>query len=315
MLLNAFPFTSRHLPENLQKGIDWLNSDKTKRYIGDNANFCMISPKGVVVDEQFSRVCHAGVQPPNPRSQKDVVVLWTNPERNSRDRSAMTERREYFDWLVSKSFASEFILYADWETGVCLSTDIPSDLLQSICILFRHIRELPEKHFLLFSRISKSFSGDIAYPISFNTAVGNQYLTAVGYTHRAWCTFTLNAFQKFLNRDFGEQLSLRAKPEYHHRVSSHMVGGCRYCDNPQYITNSEGSYPFWYSLWYNHTGYREALQDYRKESQPGGSKYRPPNPFSKSTLERVSKTYDVTYEELITVGLPWAVSNGVLRNA
>jgi hypothetical protein len=177
----------------------------------------------------------------------------------------------------------------------------------------RHIRELPEYQFEIFDKIvSEGFSGDVAYPIAFNTAAGrigrNIPVTVYPAIHRAWPTFSLEQFKRFLQGDF---TGLEASST-HFRVGTGLYGGAKILGCP--TSNPAPSESFWANLWdsSDFPEYREELKKYRRELA-GEKMYTPPNPFNRASPPVGPRNvFDVTIEEIISFVLPWMKKKGLL---
>lgn len=307
MRIQDLTHTSKCSEESLSKAIKWLNSKSVENGVSWNANFAIFEVGGKKY-QRYGKQCHLDVQIRTDK-EKDCLALYTNwrvnpycPPLADKGPGVVS----YWNWLVNDSFVTPFLLHSDIDTGVVISSDIPSPLIQSICIMFRHIRELPKNYFDLFEEIiSKGFSKEIAYALAFNTstpAKGDIFSNPVGRSgvgHRAWGTFSLPAMKNFLEGKF-------FIPDTHpiYRNAPLMYGGIRYCYNESPLSS-----PIFYEELYTCPEYREALSAYRRNRQE--KIYHPPNPFVRVAEKSAESQF--TYKELIEFVLPYCKEKGTLN--
>ena len=287
-----FQHNSKATPESVSAAKAWLSND----YAVGNANFAYFDSKGNVIHEFRGMVCHAGLGAPL-ETHRDCVAFYVKGNVD-------LENVKFYQWVITESFASEFVL-ATTPEGVVISSDIPAALMQNIAIMLRHVREVPKLCDRFEKLLDRGVPPAVAYPFAFNVTSGwgDDKFIGVAANHRAWSLFSLTAFQKFLSGDFGVQFDMMNREDAHFRVYSTIYGGAALCDNTSGSTILRDLY--------QKKEYREALSEYRK-AQVTKEGYHPPNPFSRIPTAHYP-VESITFNELIDFALPWCYSNGDLN--
>lgn len=273
-----------------------------------NANFLTVFVDGTV-REITNRICHAdlgnGIQ-----TKRDCFAFFT---ARYDDQGVLNNGyvSGYLDWLCSESFAAQFVLKRT-RNGVVVTADVPPELLQNIAIMTRHCRELPAVTFDLFNYVvSKGYSGDVAYPLTFNTSrqtnrLEDELLAPVrcsGGGHRAWKLFTTAAYGRFVRGDFG--LDPKATMA---RARATLYGGAKLCGMEDRARDS---------ITFNHVflelvkdaDFVDALRSFRAASTKTEG-YKPPNPFSIRPVATPSAN-ELSFNEAIEVALPYLTTKGI----
>ncbi len=320
MRIGNLPFTPLTPEADIQRGLEWLLDPAVVSRVGYNANFAVLTEDGGTLGT-FGAVCHFNLSV--DYGDATAIALFAFPVGMPEGRKKVVER--YVKWLTEESFAARFFLGRN-DNGLILSTDIPSPLVQNIAILIRHIRELPTLYFELFDYLlDKGWSGNLAYPLAFNTAKPANDLKGLmdskvkdyGGGHRAFRLFSLDSYQNFLVGEFGPTLTPDLSP---YRKQRGMYGGLRYC-------MSLGNYPFnlygpaLTRIYHNPAKDIMADKDIRaaviahrqKAFVEAASKI--PNPFNPNLRLRPDRLTeeDMTFGEVIEIGFPLLKKKGLLN--
>ena len=304
-----FQFVNKCSQASLDAAIAWLESPVTKSNVASNANYATFED-GELGLEVFSRVCHAsmGNYPVDP-GKRDCVAFWTTTGLNK------PGEKRYYEYLTEESFASEFILFKN-ANGFVVSADIPASLMQQIAIMSRHVRECPSYHKRFKELTSLGYSGDLVYPVVYNSYDGDDGTVVRDYSgsHRAWRLFSLRSYKLFMKGDFGKtfrDMVSRGEALEHFRYIGKITGGLSLCEMSYPQLRAGQDKDFIYCL-YQDESYRLALSNYRKDSAKTET-YRPPNPFSTQRLGTPPQPHEVTFKELRDFVLPYCAKEGIFN--
>lgn len=232
MKLSEFKFEPQHTQEELDTAVAWL-TDNSKGFQG-TTNFAIVG--GSTLVPHIRAVCHRNIELTSA-TKRSVVATDIGWKRNAKTVSGETAYvetvRPFFDWLTKDSLYKDFILWSDIEHGFVVSADVYTPLMQNLMILTRHFREVPLLAFEAFnSMLANGVPGDIAYPIVFNTTIGQggreDDKFGPYYAHRVTTLFGLEDYKLWLDRDVGKRgtaaINLNDKSK-HYRANKHYAGG------------------------------------------------------------------------------------------
>jgi hypothetical protein len=299
--------SSSSLSKQIEKAKECLRVLK-----GPLINFSIIK-EDLTYEEHLARVCHAAIgyapAPDTKVSPPVIVATATNLENHNRHIAKV-----FLKWFVEESFASPFILNRDdleeiCDTGILVTTKIPTPLMQNILIMCRTLYECSTESLEMFVKLYNSgIEGHLAYSCCVNSSfsregVGLNHTVAWLSGHRAWAGWSLETYRNVLE-NIGR---LPAVPSYYegNRV---YTGGLNIFNNkssyfteePENICKSLVLLPC----------FLEALSDYRKEKVTS-EVYKPPNPFTRKShaMPSLLQPDSMDYTELFEFALPWVKDN------
>jgi len=309
MNLKDIIFTPQHTEEQLSQAVSWLQDAKVKATFAYAANFMILAKAGQ--SEKVNQPCHREISYDN-RVGKALVATECGWGRRRWTIGAGNEDlfRPFFDYLTKESFAKDFFLYADIRDGFVVSSDIFAPLLQNIMIMTRHFYEVHEDGFKTFNdMVAKGISGDIAYPLCFNSSLSVKSLPnskfSSHYSHRVTHLFNLEAMRKFLGGDVGAVTKpFINDPQHHYRNRADYLGG-RNIFWDAVVTS------YVYAQDYGLVAevlampeFREALSTYRKVNN--ATAYTPPNPFAPKPVGLVVPSEgEISNQEAVDVLAPF----------
>lgn len=186
MLLSEYKFESKHSKESVERGIKFLESTqeklKTSKLNNFNGMYAKLStdPRydvhitngqchariGQMIDGEcdlIATLTHDLMLYPNYRDNKDAYPTYNY-------NSEITER--FTAWFTQQSMYSRFFVPMPLEfnvrAGLLISTDIPPEILQNMCIISRHTREKGDAMRVWGDLTDKGVNPDIAYVIATN---------------------------------------------------------------------------------------------------------------------------------------------------
>jgi len=312
MNIKEAPFKPKCTPEALAKARKWLRDlPRPTKCIGNYAVFT-----NTEMNEYLENGCHSGI---GLCGLQDVECVATNVDlsRMNNYREDLSEATlDFVLWVTQESFFSRFILNSDdieecSNFGWVISSDIPSALLQNICIMSRHTLECTKLSFEEFSRLKGLYGGEVAFHLAFCTPLSSTLdpkhfrLVKSSPFHRVWGTFSLlKELFNFISGDFGHRLNWEDRNLYRNYHTVH--GGSQYCLESAAYSNST----FVHELMKD-TEFRSYAESRMKELRLEGSCIV--NPFIKvfPPLNGMSlKTSEPTYEELHGIVLPYMKEKG-----
>ncbi len=308
MNIRNIPFKPLCPPEVVDRARQWLRDNRDD--FCETANYCVFTK-----DNEYAYLdkgCHAGIGFPVHTDVECVATEICFRDNDWSEPSSDVVIR-FLTWLVQKSFFSPFILNGDdltfcREYGIIISSDIPSALLQNICIISRHFYECPHRVFEHFNELSSLYGPEVAYSVAFNTPF-SQYEDLINQNrsvrlvpnqavHRASPTWKsvkeMNNFQK------GE-FNLDPNPAHFYRKFQTIMGGALYC--------VEGEWD------HNRTFATEVTQtkDFLEFAKkfPNGMQEKPiPNPFNiRKPEDQLYRGYP-DYDQLNNIVLPFMQEKG-----
>lgn len=332
MNVYTMPFEPKCPPATLEKARKWLRDETPNFY--EIANFCIFS-----VEQQRPKKdhwCHQQMMD-YYISNRECVSTEIGVNRICKDKAALAVfpdlspslYRPFVDWFVNKSFASRFILNNDdfeecFNYGIVVSSDIPTELMQSILVPSRYIVENNPNAFILFNRLlSEGYPGSVAFALSFHTNVSSWSRTAnmenqpekstldddqimYGYgSHRAWgCWSDPKSFKTFGRGEFNEPQQSKGKGNY--RDFATIYGSKALMPDHQNTMFT--------SVLIHNQDFRDGLKAIRGENTVVNKII---NPFQKKKnpyADTNKAEHDVTVREMLSYVLPYLKSKGYFED-
>ena len=325
MLINDLKFEPTATKEITKVAKEFLL--KTEDF-NNTANFARVMVDGSI-KENFGAQCHASI---GINCTKVVSVVATEISNRSQHHSKK-QREPFLRWFLYNSWFGRFILNREdfdfcQDYGIIVSADIPQPILQAIMIISRHFHECSTNSFTKFSDlVLKGVNGNIAYLFCFcsNLSTSKNGINTIFFCytgHRAFPVFQLESFKNFLKGDLGEtypdSFFTDKKNNYSSFQSIYGVSKLFHTKKEfdavrvgNHISNSFGTNfkTIVHNLASSDKDFVEVLSSYRKETTQG-EQYKPPNPFSQTPkTPSPSQPYEVTYNELFDVVIPYIDKN------
>jgi hypothetical protein len=310
-LIKNLSFAPLHADKELETAIAWLNNPSRRETFFYATNFALIHNDDVF--EYTNQPCHREIMGTGT-SRRSLVATESGVSRRTTAVGIgdIGLFQPFFDWFTTESFASQFILWSDVSVGFVVSADVYTPLLQNIMIMTRHFYEVHENAFKNFNKmVQAGVSGDIAYPIAFNSNASTSSPTNAKfqsmYSHRVTHLFDFDAFKNFVSGVVGKATPDINEPSRHYRTFKDYNGGRNiFWDKnvPTYHITTEAAIV---STLMSMSKFRDVLSEYRK-GKTGGF-YKAPNPFAPTPQGFVAPSpTEVSIEEAIDVVAPFLQS-------
>ncbi|MBU6231626.1 hypothetical protein KGP36_03065 [Patescibacteria group bacterium] len=269
-----FDYDPKTDPNTVDKAVEWLKKEGSN-FCG-TANFAVFSSDGTH-KEKFGAACHwdIGNALNIPAGYRDCVAteIQQTGERKPEFQRGGGDFELFLQWLIHSSVFTPYILNRDdsksLKKGIVISSDIPTQLLQNLCIIGRYTTEAHAGAFEAFRFfVEKGFLPEVAFSIAFHTPTRNQSVfdpkvrNIYNYTsHCAWGLWgNTKAFNNFVNRKF---VGLIPKQTY--RQIASIMGGSKLCYEKGTTPPQSTSCPTFINQLLTFDDFRKELSKFRKE--------------------------------------------------
>lgn len=300
--------------------------DKTREWLVKNHNragatFCQM---GLYVTKQsFSMACHASIK---YNWQEGVDLVGTNAfipdyayaeHRQLKGMPTAEDYRPFWDWFITKSVYSRFVVWAEFGEGLIVSSDMPVALLQNMMIISRHFHEARYAFEWFNKWTSMGLGPAIAYVLAFNST--GSYMEPSPDTpireypgHRAMGIPTMDGLRNFL---LGEIPLEDVSKKRFYRGDREYVGGFDIFE-PQRL-RTPGFMSTQYAMTaknfvaklFDYPEFADVLSSYRKGSGVGVVIQ---NPFARTSQLSLPQPGEITFGECTDVLVPFLATTSFL---
>lgn len=326
-----------HTDGNIATAMTWLKTNKDN--FAGVANYIIVG--GRYDETRIHAPCHAGTLSISIGSRKESTLIGLHLGHSNRSALhssagyenvdlSFSDAEPFLKWWAQESFCSPYIINKDdieemWNVGVLVTTNIPTILLQVICIISRHFYECTVQSFKMFNKlILEGTDPYLAWAITFTSNYsrkGNTYpmVASFGEGHRGASVPSIRMIRNLLAHRLGGGQYLTAHSSYRtenlldkkfwytHGWNSYY-GGSRLFENTGWDTSTDGDFVRY--LIRNSKSFAHSLSGYRKD-KVSSEVYSPPNPFSPNAQVQRIGPGQVSNEELFEFVLPYITKNGV----
>ena len=224
MLLSDLPFEMKISEDVINLSKAFVSKEYGKPYDRSMAvaTYAVICTDGTVA-EFVNDICHGKLGYYPVFSREAVVTLIDLTQNNFG--ATPDEMKLFLDYYYNRSFASRFIIPI--ENGVIVSADIPAPLMQSICIVARHFREVSFQSFRLFNQYKDEYGEEFCYHLFFNSSISTSRDLNGNFgdknSHRAFPIFrNAETLDNLLKRNY---VNLEKFVDIPYRKNNGMYGG------------------------------------------------------------------------------------------
>lgn len=252
MNISELAFESKHSKASVERGIKFL--EKTQRDLikgnirNNNGMYAKLGVDSRYDDKVLTGQCHLRIgnkletSTPNVFEPCDLVATLTHRLDKYPSYKDMYKGRfdsylndpeaveRFTQWFTQQSMYSRFFvpmpLEFNTQYGLLISTDIPAQILQNMCIISRHTREKGPNIRLWIELVDKGVNPDIAYVISTNIIDHGPFGEIVTYgTNGHFVLPTKLSVKDAALRAVGGDLYGLEKLYTHYRTHASISGG------------------------------------------------------------------------------------------
>lgn len=250
---NEIVFKPKASNEAIEKGYDFLSKLKTvdkKKMVsftivgtGHGASKDM---KELLLQNFVNQNCHAHMAT-GGFLERDLIATDNGCLRVKEEAEAKDLYGRYLQWLTKESCFAPYFFFVDddfhLKNGFLISSDIPSPLVQNICLATRAFVECSPKGFELFNELYDRYGGDVAFSVVMSSSLslwemwtghfnrsyglsGDDVFVYNRYWHNVFpLPSTVETLKNFLSRNAPHMVLDKKK---YYRTEATIYGGAKY---------------------------------------------------------------------------------------